>query len=88
MLLITSRPDGQPELPALPHFTNLTLNRLGRSGVEEIVARLGGGKLPQSAIDAIIERTDGVPLFVEELTKALIESGEISVPASLHDTTP
>jgi tetratricopeptide (TPR) repeat protein len=86
LLLITSRPEGQPELPALPHFTNLTLNRLGRSGVEEIVARLGGSKLPQSAIDAIIERTDGVPLFVEELTKALIESGEISVPASLHDT--
>jgi class 3 adenylate cyclase/tetratricopeptide (TPR) repeat protein len=86
MLLITSRPEGQPELPSLPHFTTLILNRLGRSGVEEIVARLGGNKLPQSAIDAIIERTDGVPLFVEELTKALIESGEISVPASLHDT--
>ncbi|MFQ5564845.1 MAG: AAA family ATPase [Paracoccaceae bacterium] len=86
MLLITSRPENQPELPALPHFTSLTLNRLGRSGVEEIVARLGGGKLPPSAVTAIIERTDGVPLFVEELTKALVESGEISVPASLHDT--
>jgi class 3 adenylate cyclase/tetratricopeptide (TPR) repeat protein len=86
MLLVTNRPENQPELPALPHITNLTLNRLGRSGVEAIVARLGGDKLPQSAVTAIIERTDGVPLFVEELTKALIESGEISVPASLHDT--
>jgi class 3 adenylate cyclase len=86
MLLITSRPDKQPDLPAHQHFTNITLNRLGQRGVEEIVARLGGAALPPSAIAAIIERTDGVPLFVEELTKALIESGEISVPASLHDT--
>jgi class 3 adenylate cyclase len=86
MLLVTSRPENQPVFPALPHITHLTLNRLGRSGVKEIVARLGGDRLPPSAIAAIIERTDGVPLFVEELTKALIESGEISVPASLHDT--
>ena len=86
MLLITSRPENQPELPAHPNFTSLTLNRLGRSGVEEIVARLGGDKLPPSAVAAIIERTDGVPLFVEELTKALVESGDMSVPASLHDT--
>jgi class 3 adenylate cyclase/ABC-type transport system involved in cytochrome c biogenesis ATPase subunit len=86
MLLITSRPENQPELPAVPHFTSLTLNRLGRSGVEEIVARLGGDRLTPSVVTAIIEHTDGVPLFVEELTKALIESGEMSVPASLHDT--
>ena len=86
MLLVTSRPEKQPEIPAHQHFTNITLNRLGQRGVEEIVARLGGGKLPPSAIAAIIERTDGVPLFVEELTKALVESGELSVPASLHDT--
>jgi class 3 adenylate cyclase/tetratricopeptide (TPR) repeat protein len=86
MLLVTNRPESELELPALPHVTNLALNRLGRSGVEAIVARLGGAKLPQSAVTAIIERTDGVPLFVEELTKALIESGEMSVPASLHDT--
>ncbi|MDH3666388.1 MAG: AAA family ATPase [Paracoccaceae bacterium] len=86
MLLVTSRPENQPDLPPLPHVTSLALNRLGRAGVEEIVNRLGGGKLPPEAITAIIERTDGVPLFVEELTKALIESGEDKVPASLHDT--
>ena len=86
MLLITSRPENKPEFPSFPHFTALALNRLGRSGVEQIVARLGGDKLPPSAVAAIIERTDGVPLFVEELTKALVESGDMSVPASLHDT--
>ena len=86
MLLITSRPEGQPAMQPLAHATTLMLNRLGRAGVEEIVARLGGDKLPAEAITAIIERTDGVPLFVEELTKALVESGETSVPASLHDT--
>ena len=86
MLLITSRPENQPELMSYPHFTTLALNRLGRSGVEEIVARLGGGRLAPATVAAIIERTDGVPLFVEELTKALIESGDMSVPASLHDT--
>ena len=53
MLLITGRPENQPEFPALPHFTSLSLNRLGRSGVEEIVARLGGDKLPPATIAAI-----------------------------------
>ena len=86
MLLLTSRPEGQPTFPPLPHLTGLTLNRLGHAGVQEIVKRLGGDALPPETIAAIIERTDGVPLFVEELTKALIESGEMSVPASLHDT--
>jgi len=86
MLLITTRPESRPALPALPHISSLTLNRLGRAGVEEIVRRLGGVALPPEAIEAIVARTDGVPLFVEELTKALLESGQISVPASLHDT--
>ena len=66
-------------------MTRLTLNRLGRAGVEAIVARLGGDHLPGATIDAIIARTDGVPLFVEELTKAVLETGEASIPASLHD---
>jgi class 3 adenylate cyclase/predicted ATPase len=90
LFVLTSRPDGQPQLAAHPHVTRLTLNRLGRAGVEAIVARLAdGGTLPTEMIDAIIARTDGVPLFVEELTKAVIESGatsELSIPASLHDS--
>ena len=86
LLLLTSRPDHQPALAAHPHVTRLTLNRLGRAGVEAIVARLGGDRLPTETIDAIIARTDGVPLFVEELTKAVLETGEASIPASLHDS--
>ena len=86
LILITSRPDQQPALAAHPHVTRLTLNRLGRAGVESIVARLGGDHLPSETINGIIARTDGVPLFVEELTKAVLETGEASIPASLHDS--
>jgi len=86
LILLTSRPDHQPELAGRPHVTRLTLNRLGRTGVEAIVARLGGQHLPSATLDAIIARTDGVPLFVEELTKAILETGETTIPASLHDS--
>lgn len=85
-MLITSRPDNQPELAGHPHVTRLTLNRLGRAGVEAIVHRLGGSTLPVATVDAIITRTDGVPLFVEELTKAVVETGKTAIPASLHDS--
>ena len=85
LLLLTSRPDQQPALAGHPHVTRLTLNRLGRGGVEAIVARLGGDRLPNETIGAIIGRADGVPLFVEELTKAVLETGENTIPASLHD---
>jgi predicted ATPase/class 3 adenylate cyclase len=86
LILQTSRPDNQPRLAAHPHVTRLTLNRLGRAGVEAIVARLGGDQLPTDTVGAIIARTDGVPLFVEELTKAVLETGETAIPASLHDS--
>ena len=86
LILLTSRPDNQPSLAAHPHVTRLTLNRLSRAGVEAIVARLGGDQLPSKTIAAIIARTDGVPLFVEELTKAVLETGETAIPASLHDS--
>jgi predicted ATPase len=86
LILLTSRPDNQPALAGHPHVTRLTLNRLGRAGVEAIVARLAGDHLPGQFIDAIIARTDGVPLFVEELTKAVLETGETSIPVSLHDS--
>jgi len=86
LLVLTSRPDHQPALAAHPHVTRLSLNRLGRAGVEAIVARLGGDRLPPATIDTIIARTDGVPLYVEELTKAILETGEAAIPASLHDS--
>jgi class 3 adenylate cyclase len=84
-ILLTSRPDRQPALAAHPHITRMSLNRLGRAVVECMVASLGGDRLPTETIDTIVARTDGVPLFVEELTKTVLEIGETSIPASLHD---
>ncbi|MEM7025336.1 MAG: adenylate/guanylate cyclase domain-containing protein, partial [Pseudomonadota bacterium] len=96
MILLTSRPDQQPDVAAHPHVTRLTLNRLGRGGVAAIIAELGGDRLPADTVDAIIARTDGVPLFVEEMTKSLVESEHAvdrekshpasSIPTSLHDS--
>jgi predicted ATPase len=87
LMVLTSRPDRQPELAGHPHMTRLSLNRLPRGGAEAIVARLSGDRtLPAEVIEAIIARTDGVPLFVEELTKTILELGETSIPASLHDS--
>ncbi len=86
LVLVTSRPDHQPALASHPHVTRLSLNRLSRSGAEAIVTSLGGAKLPAATIDTIIARTDGVPLYVEELTKAVLESGDVAVPASLHNS--
>ena len=89
LMLLTSRPDNQPSLGGHPHVTRLTLNRLGRSPTEAMVARLTGGiSLPPEVLEEIAARTDGVPLFVEELTKAVLEAGTAgsgaAVPISLH----
>src|SRR3712207_8366667 len=75
MMLLTSRPDGQPLLGGYPHVTRLTLNRLGRGATEAIVAGLVGDRtLPPAVLGEIAARTEGVPLFVEELTKTVLES--------------
>ena len=89
LLLVTSRPDGQPAFAGHPRLTRLSLNRLGRGPSEAIVARLAGGGLPPAVLGEIAARTDGVPLFVEELTKAVLEVGvgsaeAAAVPVSLH----
>jgi hypothetical protein len=58
--------------------TQLALNRLGRAATQGIVDRITRGKrLPEALLDEIAARTDGVPLFVEEMTKAVIESGAL-----------
>ena len=84
LILITSRPDNQPQLAAHPSVTRLSLNRLSRVSVHAIVTRLGGGGLTPQTLAAITAKTDGIPLFVEELTKAVLETGEAAIPASLH----
>ncbi|HEX2527181.1 MAG TPA: adenylate/guanylate cyclase domain-containing protein [Geminicoccus sp.] len=87
LLLLTTRPDNQPALGGHPHVTRLTLNRLGREATETIVRRLANDRiLPPGLPGEIAARTDGVPLFVEELTKAVLEAGAagVAVPVSLH----
>ena len=84
LILLTSRPDNQPALVAHPNVTRLSLNRLSRASVEAIVLRLGGDGLQAATLATIVAQADGVPLFVEELTKAVLETGEAAIPASLH----
>jgi predicted ATPase len=76
LLVITFRSEFAPSWIGRPHVTLLTLNRLPPSERAEMIAGVTGGKaLPKDIVDQIIDRTDGVPLFIEELTKAVLESG-------------
>ena len=100
LLIITYRPEFEPPWIGRPYVTALTLNRLGEREIAAMIDRVTGNKsLPESIRQDIIERTDGIPLFVEEMTKAVLEAeGEgdgwndcrgysvhgIAVPASLH----
>ena len=84
LALITSRPDNQPKLAACNSATRLSLNRLSRASSLDLIGRLGGVRLNPQTRATIVAQADGVPLFVEELTKAVLETGETAIPASLH----
>jgi predicted ATPase len=100
LLIVTYRPEFDPPWIGRPHVTALTLNRLGERESGAMIDRVSGNKpLPASVKQDIIERTDGIPLFVEEMTKAVLEaenegdaqrtagahpSPALPVPASLH----
>jgi predicted ATPase/class 3 adenylate cyclase len=77
LLIATFRPEFQPPWAGQPYVTVIALNRLGRGDGAAMVERLAGtaALLPQDVIAEIVERTDGVPLFVEEMTKAVLEAG-------------
>jgi predicted ATPase/class 3 adenylate cyclase len=76
LLLITARPEFTPPWPSYPHTTTIPLTRLDRRDGAALVGRVTGGKaLPKEVMDEILARTDGVPLFIEELTKTVLESG-------------
>jgi class 3 adenylate cyclase/tetratricopeptide (TPR) repeat protein len=76
LLVVTFRPEFRPPWAGHPHVTSLALSRLGRTEAGAIVAEIAGGRaLPADLLDTIVARTDGVPLFVEELTKAVLEAG-------------
>src|SRR5262249_25059660 len=74
LMVITARPEFDPPWAGQPHITSLTLSRLGRHQTAQLAAHVAHDKaLPRLIVDRIIERTDGIPLFVEELTKTLLE---------------
>jgi predicted ATPase/class 3 adenylate cyclase len=76
LLLVTARPGFTPPWPNYPHLTTISLTRLGRRDGAALVQRVTGGKtLPKEVMDQILAHTDGVPLFIEELTKMVLEGG-------------
>jgi len=82
LVILTFRPEFSPPWVVRPHVTLLTLNRLPPWQRAEMISSMIEGKaLPNKIADRIIERTDGIPLFIEELTKAVIESGVLSEAA-------
>jgi tetratricopeptide (TPR) repeat protein len=103
LLIITFRPEFSPPWAGRSHVTSLSLNRLGRLQSIAMLMRVTGGKtLPDEVLIQILERTDGIPLYVEEVTKSVLESGLLreeadryslsgplppfAVPATLHDS--
>jgi len=103
MLVVTFRPEFQPPWIGQPRVGVLVLSRLDRRDRRALVLQLTAGKaLPDEVVDQIADRGDGVPLFVEELTKSVLESGllreeadryvlehavpPLAIPTSLHDS--
>ena len=74
LLIVTYRPEFEPLWIGLPHVTAVTVNRLGQREIAAMIDRVAGNKaLSANIIHDIIERTDGIPLFAEEMTKAVLE---------------
>jgi class 3 adenylate cyclase/predicted ATPase len=88
LVLLTCRPHFQPAWHHRSYLTEITVNRLSHTQVEQIVAGMTDGKtLPQEVLHQILEKTDGVPLFVEELTKAILESGQLTAVDGHYEFT-
>jgi predicted ATPase/class 3 adenylate cyclase len=102
-LVLTFRPEFTPPWPNYSHKTPISLNRLERPQTEVLIAQLAKGKgLPQPVVDHVVRKTDGVPLYVEELTKAILGSSilretsdryeqtgplsAVEIPATLHES--
>jgi predicted ATPase len=89
LLIVTFRPEFQPPWTGQPQITTLALSRLDRRDRVALVEQITGGKaLPDAVVAQIVDRTDGVPLFVEELTKSVLETGAplVGIPTTLHDS--
>jgi predicted ATPase/class 3 adenylate cyclase len=102
LLVLTARPEFRPPWAPRSYVTPLSLTRLTRHQIEEMVRRVTGGKpLPAAVVQQIVAKTDGIPLFVEELVKTILESGlvreeeghyvltgplpPLAIPATLQD---
>jgi predicted ATPase len=87
-LLLTCRPTFQPSWYHRSYLTDITVNRLAQPQSERLVEQITHGKrLPPVVMQQIIEKTDGVPLFVEEITKSLLESGQLTAVADHYELT-
>jgi predicted ATPase len=90
LLLATARPEFTPPWPARSNLTTLQLARLTKRQARDMIAALAGTGLSDATLDALVARADGVPLYVEELTKTLAESGAArgvdAIPATLADS--
>jgi predicted ATPase len=101
-LILTARPEFHPPWAMAAHLTVLTLRRFAPVEVERVVRHMAGDKaFPSEVLQEVVRKTDGVPLFVEELTKTVLESGlleeqedcytlhgplpSLAIPATLHD---
>ena len=102
-VLLTCRPEFQPSWSHRSYLTEMTFNRLSRSQIESIATQVAGGKrLPSEVVEQLADKTDGVPLYVEEMTKAVLASGALkeidegyelneaigllTIPATLQDS--
>jgi class 3 adenylate cyclase/tetratricopeptide (TPR) repeat protein len=95
LLVVTFRPEFPPPWRTQPNVTALQLNRFGRQQALDLIDRVDAARrIPDDARELVLQRADGVPLFVEELTKALLDVNDLSpagslpairIPATLHD---
>jgi class 3 adenylate cyclase/tetratricopeptide (TPR) repeat protein len=89
LLIVTFRPEFTAPWSSHPQATVLVLNRLDCSAARLMVDQVSDGAMPESLRRRIIAQADGIPLFLEELTKTMLEGGAeagTSLPASLHDS--
>ena len=92
LLLYTARPEFHAPWPMRAHHTQINLNRLTARNVRTMVARVAAkNALSDETVATVVQRTGGVPLFVKELTRAVLESGDAKlsghqIPATLHDS--
>ena len=88
LIVLTHRPEFQSRWGGHGHVTGLNLSKLTRAQSSTMVSKLTGGKaLPAELVDQILAKTDGVPLFVEELTKSILESSELKEAGDRYEYT-